>query len=123
MFTLQQLLATPGKDKLDAAAKIFVGDCIACGSCAWACPSHIPLLQYFNHANGALWTADKLSRQEQIKTLRAIEAEFADDSLLTVQLFSSLKKQGVEQVEDVVGGWFAGAAYEAGRDEPTDGEE
>ena len=70
-----------------------------------------------------LTKADKLSRQEQIKTLRAIEAEFADDSLLTVQLFSSLKKQGVEQVENVVGGWFAGAAYEAGGAEPTDGEE
>jgi GTP-binding protein len=53
-----------------------------------------------------LTKADKLSRQDQIKTLRAVESEFAEDSLLTVQLFSSLKKQGVDTVEEIVGGWF-----------------
>lgn len=61
-----------------------------------------------------LTKSDKLSRQEQIKTLRAVEAEFSDDPLLTVQLFSSSKKQGVEQVEEVVGGWFSGPGSEAG---------
>lgn len=60
-----------------------------------------------------LTKADKLSRQEQIKTLRAVEAEFADDSLLTVQLFSSLKKQGVDDAEIVVGGWFNASDFEA----------
>ena len=60
-----------------------------------------------------LTKADKLSRQEQIKTLRSVEAVFAEDSLLTVQLFSSLKKQGVDLVENIVGGWFDSAAYEA----------
>lgn len=60
-----------------------------------------------------LTKSDKLSRQDQMKTLRAVEAELADDSLITVQLFSSLKKQGVDGVEQVVGGWFSGAEYEA----------
>ena len=27
-------------------------DCILCGSCAYVCPSHIPLVQYFQYAMG-----------------------------------------------------------------------
>jgi GTP-binding protein len=63
-----------------------------------------------------LTKADKLSRQDQIKALRAVESEFADDALLTVQLFSSLKKQGVDAVENIVGGWFDAMCVEEGAD-------
>lgn len=70
-----------------------------------------------------LTKADKLSRQDQIKTLRQVEAEFAEDSLMTVQLFSSLKKQGVDEVENIVGGWFAAARYEAAEINPMNGAE
>ena len=53
--------------------------------------------------------ADKLSRQEQTKTLRSVVAEVAtwgDAELYTVQLFSSLKKTGVEACESVLAGWL-----------------
>ncbi|TJZ70080.1 ribosome biogenesis GTP-binding protein YihA/YsxC [Chitiniphilus eburneus] len=60
-----------------------------------------------------LTKSDKLSRQEQTKILRAVEKEFEDDSLITVQLFSSLKKQGMEITEQIVGGWFSAAEYES----------
>lgn len=53
--------------------------------------------------------ADKLSRQEQNRTLQAVKAELAkrdDAALISVQLFSSLKKQGMETVEQVVASWF-----------------
>ncbi|GAA5786656.1 putative GTP-binding protein EngB [Chitiniphilus shinanonensis] len=60
-----------------------------------------------------LTKSDKLSRQEQVKTLRAVEKEFEEDSLITVQLFSSLKKQGMDITEQIVGGWFAAAEYES----------
>ena len=53
--------------------------------------------------------ADKLSRQEQTKSLRSVKAEVAtwgDADLYTVQLFSSLKKTGVEECEDVLAGWL-----------------
>lgn len=64
-----EMAALIRKDKLEAAAKIGVGDCIACGCCAWVCPSYIPLTQYFNYANGALWTEDKAKRKiELVKT-------------------------------------------------------
>lgn len=56
-----------------------------------------------------LTKADKLTRQEQAKVLRETRAEVADaGSAITVQLFSSLKKTGVEEAEQVIAGWLAG---------------
>ncbi|UXY16155.1 ribosome biogenesis GTP-binding protein YihA/YsxC [Chitiniphilus purpureus] len=60
-----------------------------------------------------LTKADKLSRQAQTAALRAVEKEFEEDSLITVQLFSSLKKQGVETIEEIVGGWFSAVEYQS----------
>lgn len=54
-----------------------------------------------------LTKSDKLTRQEQTKTLRETRAALADyGGQVTVQLFSSLKKTGMEEVEKVVGGWL-----------------
>ncbi|AXS79042.1 ribosome biogenesis GTP-binding protein YihA/YsxC [Dechloromonas sp. HYN0024] len=53
--------------------------------------------------------ADKLSRQEQTKSLRSVKAEVAtwgDAELYSVQLFSSLKKTGVEEAEAVLASWL-----------------
>lgn len=53
--------------------------------------------------------SDKLSRQEQTKMLRSVKAEVAtwgDADLYTVQLFSSLKKTGVEEAEGVLANWL-----------------
>jgi GTP-binding protein len=58
-----------------------------------------------------LTKADKLTHQEQLKLLRAAKAELAqlypDSTNITLQLFSSLKKTGIEEVEKVIGGWLA----------------
>ncbi len=51
--------------------------------------------------------SDKLSRQEGLRTLRELQArlrEYADN--YTAQLFSSLKKQGVDEAEEIVGAWL-----------------
>lgn len=51
--------------------------------------------------------ADKLSRQEQTKILRETRAELAKlDASYTAQLFSSLKKAGVDEAEAILGGWL-----------------
>ena len=53
--------------------------------------------------------ADKVSRQERTKVLRSVRAEVAmwgDAAKYTVQLFSSLKKTGVEEAERVLGEWL-----------------
>ena len=51
--------------------------------------------------------SDKLTRQEGLKTLHKVQArlrEYADN--YTAQLFSSSKKQGMDEAEDVVGAWL-----------------
>ena len=44
-------------------------DCIECGACAYVCPSHIPLVQYYRYAKGEIRT----QAAEQIKADRARE--------------------------------------------------
>lgn len=57
-----------------------------------------------------LTKSDKLTRQEQAKTLaaarRLASADFPQ-APITLQLFSSLKKMGLEEVEQVVEKWLA----------------
>ncbi|WP_107688608.1 ribosome biogenesis GTP-binding protein YihA/YsxC [Neisseria wadsworthii] len=54
--------------------------------------------------------ADKLSKNDQIKTLSSVKKAlkpFMERQEVSVQLFSSLKKQGIEEVNETVAGWFA----------------
>ena len=54
--------------------------------------------------------ADKLSKNDQIKTVGAVKKSlkpYMTRQRISVQLFSSLKKQGIEEVNQVVGEWFA----------------
>ncbi|MFH1604980.1 MAG: YihA family ribosome biogenesis GTP-binding protein, partial [Pseudomonadota bacterium] len=51
--------------------------------------------------------SDKLTRQEGQQTLRHVRAEltrYTDN--FTAQLFSSSKKQGMEEAEEIIGGWL-----------------
>ena len=52
----------------------------------------------------------KLSKNEQIKTLSQVKKllkPYSERQNISVQLFSSLKKQGLEEVNQTVGSWFA----------------
>jgi GTP-binding protein len=61
-----------------------------------------------------LTKSDKLTKQEQTKILRETKKALADqDSPITVQLFSSLKKTGMDEVETVVGAWLSDSSDEA----------
>ena len=54
-----------------------------------------------------LTKADKLTKQEQTRILRDVKAELVDTgSQVTVQLFSSLKKTGMDEAEKVIGEWL-----------------
>jgi GTP-binding protein len=69
----------------------------------WFAPSGRPI-------HCLLTKSDKLTHQEQIKTLREARQSLAQASLgeqVTLQMFSSLKKTGMDEVERIVAGWLA----------------
>lgn len=77
-------------------------------------PLDIQMLDFFaltgRPVHILLSKADKLSKNEQIKTLSSVKkmlAPFAARQPVSVQLFSALKKQGLEEVDEVVRQWFA----------------
>ncbi len=67
----------------------------------WFCPSGKPV-------HVLLTKADKLSRNEANQTLFKTRKELTQcwGENVTVQLFSSLKKQGVEETEKIIGPWL-----------------
>ena len=73
----------------------------------------IQMLDFF-HITGRpvhilLSKADKLSKNDQIKTLAAVKKSlkpYTERQKISVQLFSSLKKQGMDEVNQVVVSWF-----------------
>ncbi len=74
----------------------------------WFAPSGRPI-------HVLLTKSDKLTRSEAAATLAAVRKELAPfGEQVTVQLFSSLKKTGVDEVERVVGGWLAAPDDAAG---------
>jgi electron transport complex protein RnfC len=58
------------------AVKAGLKDCIACGCCAYVCPAHIPLVQYFVHAKGAVAAEDRAKlRAEAAKKLARAKSD------------------------------------------------
>ncbi|MDD3352732.1 ribosome biogenesis GTP-binding protein YihA/YsxC [Zoogloea sp.] len=73
----------------------------------WFAPSGRPI-------HVLLTKSDKLTRREATATLAAVHKELTQyGPQVTVQLFSSLKKIGTEEVERVVGSWLADPAAPA----------
>ena len=67
-----------------------------------------------------LTKSDQLSRSEAMKTLAAVRKELQENwGNCSVQLFSSLKKQGVEEAEKVIGAWL-NPASDAAEDQIPD---
>lgn len=67
----------------------------------WFAPSGRPI-------HVLLTKSDKLTRSEQAATLAAVRKDLAPlGEQVTVQLFSSLKKTGIEEAERVVGSWLS----------------
>ncbi len=66
-----------------------------------------------------LTKSDKLSRQQSTITLMKVKAYLAENyPQCSVQVFSSLKKQGLEEAEAVIAGWLnSGVSVDEGIDE------
>lgn len=62
-------------DDFDHAQEYGLRDCILCGSCAYVCPSHIPLVQYFEYAKGEL--AERRNSQQKMTYTQELMASRA----------------------------------------------
>ena len=61
---------------LGGAVDLGLKDCIACGSCSYVCPAHIPLVHYFNYAKGEL-AAKERTKLKQDATRKLAEERTA----------------------------------------------
>jgi electron transport complex protein RnfC len=61
-----EMAAAIRKEEMEIATKGGLMDCVGCGSCAYVCPSNIPLVQYFNYAK---------HKQKETKRLADIRIE------------------------------------------------
>lgn len=67
-----EMAARIRRDDMSGAMERGLMDCVSCGSCSYVCPSHIPLVQYFQHARGVMARRkDDERRQDEIRALAA----------------------------------------------------
>lgn len=65
----------------DRAREYNLFDCIECGCCAYVCPSHIPLVQYFRFAKCEILSLDRdrqradLAKSRHARRAERLEAE------------------------------------------------
>ena len=64
----------------------------------WSCQAGLPTHVLLNKS-------DKLSRGVGISLLQQLKRRMNDD-LISIQLFSALKRTGVEEARTVLDGWF-----------------
>ncbi|WP_303877639.1 electron transport complex subunit RsxC [Stutzerimonas kunmingensis] len=79
-----EMAARTRVDDFDGASEYGLRDCILCGCCAYVCPSHIPLVQYFQYAVGqqderrsAARKNDYIKRLTEARGARLAEEEAA----------------------------------------------
>ncbi len=68
-----EMVAHIRASNLIGAVDLGLKDCIACGSCSYVCPAHIPLVHYFNYAKGDL-AAQERSKLKQEATKKLADA-------------------------------------------------
>jgi electron transport complex protein RnfC len=79
-----EMAARARTDDLDGASDYGLRDCILCGCCSYVCPSHIPLVQYFQYAMGrqderrnAERKTAQIKQQTEARAARLAEEEAA----------------------------------------------
>lgn len=119
----QKVLSRYLSERESLYALVLVMDCrhpltdLDCQMLDWFAPSGKPI-------HILLTKSDKLSRNQAMQTLLQVQKTLHNTwgTNITAQLFSSLKKQGVEDAENILGEWFYGEddPQEGLIDKPTD---
>jgi electron transport complex protein RnfC len=94
-----ELAAHIRHDDLEGAATLGLLDCVSCGSCSWVCPSHIPLVHYFNYAKGALNAQDRENRKTE-RTRTLVEAHTARQERIAAQRAAARKPKAAPATDE-----------------------
>ncbi len=93
-------------DDFEGAQAFGLNDCILCGSCSYVCPSHIPLVQYFEFAKGSLKlrkaSEQKLEYTKQLTSMRGerMEKEAAEAAAKKAAKKNKRKSRSSETVDN-----------------------
>jgi electron transport complex protein RnfC len=79
-----EMVAHTRRDDFDSASEYGLRDCILCGCCSYVCPSHIPLVQFFQYGMGqqderrqAARKSDHVRQASEARALRIAAEEAA----------------------------------------------
>ncbi|WP_394153713.1 electron transport complex subunit RsxC [Vibrio maritimus] len=65
-----QIAAQTRQSEFKQAQRLGVEHCLSCGACSYVCPSSVPLVQYFQHAKGAIRATELTAKKSaQAKAL------------------------------------------------------
>lgn len=91
-------------DDFDSAAEYGLRDCILCGSCSYVCPSHIPLVNYFEYARGEMKqrkvSAQKLAYTQQLTEARNARLEREAEEKRAAKAAKAAKKKRQKKPAD-----------------------
>ncbi|NBI43552.1 electron transport complex subunit RsxC [[Haemophilus] felis] len=66
----QQLYWFARSEEHDKSEQYAIKDCMECGICAYVCPSHIPLIQYFRQEKAKIWEIKQKNQQAEEAKIR-----------------------------------------------------
>ncbi len=81
---------------LGGAVDLGLKDCIACGSCSYVCPAHIPLVHFFNYAKGEL-AAKERGKMKQDATRKLAEERTARMERITREREEAAKARAAKK--------------------------
>lgn len=103
-LTPLEMAARTRAEDLDGANEYGLRDCILCGCCSYVCPSHIPLVQYFQYAMGKRDERRSASRKnDYVKQLtEARSARLAEEEAAKAAAKAAKKRKAAKPADSEV---------------------
>lgn len=101
-----EMVAHTRRDDFDSASEYGLRDCILCGCCSYVCPSHIPLVQFFQYGMGqqderrqAARKSDYIKQASEARALRVAGEEAARKAAKAARASRDKPVQSNEEVQ------------------------
>ena len=95
-----QMVAHIRASDLAGAVKLGLKDCIACGSCSYVCPAHIPLVHYFNYAKGDLATQERAKLKQEATRKLADERNERIERIARERAEAAAKRKAAREAKE-----------------------